>query len=177
MAEFVLMIRIPTRGSDWETAASYPVQMVLLQAKDGELASGEGAHILQHFGTFVRSFCSAALSTGYSIAFRRTRWITDATVLDRYMEDEFRPPWGYPIELWLVPGGAPRVKESVAAWFAEPMDHERFTQAIDEGGVWVSIADVFLDISAPPGAREVLRAWIDHAVCDTDYPVEWGVFH
>lgn len=190
-SEFRLEIHsgIPEAGTPSEQ--NRVAQLVLRERRAGRwrLATGVDACILSLGSPLLAGVLQRAQTGGYRL--RSTR---DSPPLRRLWEHASAPavrspgdapadaPGAepeqcgairYPIVFWLSPLEPEEADSAVRRSLDAPEQRERFEAAVRAGSIWVSIADVFLDVIGSPAAMELALTWFQAAEEASGIPLYW----
>lgn len=157
----------------------YALQMILKEMRDGRPRLVDQGHLLRQGRSFLLAAIEiAAVECDFLIACRTpgTGLVVEPlstehlrVQLSTIAEDEPR----YPIVFWLVPAASPDCEAAVREWGVDPGSEILLRAALQAGGIWVSIADVFLDVLISRSQGSALLGWLSSAVPRSTLPIRW----
>jgi hypothetical protein len=172
----------PSEHTSRETL--YVLQIILKETIAGKrrLAEHSDAHILRSGVDFLHSILNLAAADHYSIICRnfdfdaadRGKVLSTTKARSRLRDLKVTSP-KYPVVFWISPNGCGKCKIAIDDWFAEVHSNARLRVATDSGGIWVSIADVFLDVVASADSAPVLLRWLRSAEPNSEIGITWNM--
>jgi hypothetical protein len=160
--------------------AVYVMQMILREIGRGKprLAQHADAHLLKSGEAFLLAVMDSAAADDYSVFCRSSLQNPDPRRLSRqeihtHMSSLVAGTPDYPIVFWLLPAQSAAGETAIHDWFDDPESRILLHTAIRAGGIWISIADVFLDVLTSAVQAPLLLDWLRSAEMSSPLPIRW----